>query len=160
MTEASGIAADRLKSFIERIERLDEERQAIADDIKEVKAEAKSAGFDLKTLDAMLRRRKLTREERDEQDMLLETYEHAVQQALPLKEPEERDGRVKQATPDTEKDFGYAPDASEQVHVAGDDYSARVNAPVAPEPLAPPARTAPAVSASIAAVKQQMRAAQ
>jgi uncharacterized protein (UPF0335 family) len=80
MADAGGIAADRLKSFIERIERLEEEKAAIAGDIKEVKAEAKSAGFDVPTINMILKRRKLSAEERQEQDALLETYEHAITQ--------------------------------------------------------------------------------
>jgi uncharacterized protein (UPF0335 family) len=74
----------QLLSFIQRIERLDEERRAISEDIAEIKKECKSAGFDMKTVNALLKRRKLTDQERDEQDALLETYEHAIQQALPL----------------------------------------------------------------------------
>jgi uncharacterized protein (UPF0335 family) len=81
MTDASNA---RLLSFVERLENLQTDKDRIAADIKDVKAECKSAGFDMKTVNALLKRRKLTDQERDEQDALLETYEHAIQQALPL----------------------------------------------------------------------------
>lgn len=80
MADAQGIAADRLRSFVERIENLESEKAEIAGAIKEVKAEARSAGFDVKTINALVKRRKLTPEERDEQDAMLETYEHAIGQ--------------------------------------------------------------------------------
>ena len=61
MADAGGIAADRLKAFIERIERLDEEKAAIAGDIREVFSEAKSAGFDTKIMRQVIRLRKMER---------------------------------------------------------------------------------------------------
>ena len=78
MAEAGGIARDQLKSIIERIERLEEERQALADDIKEVYAEAKGNGFDTKTLRAVIRIRKQDSAEREEQEALLDLYLHAL----------------------------------------------------------------------------------
>jgi len=73
-----GIAADRLRSFIERIERLEEEKAGLAADIKEVYAEAKSAGFDGKTMRAIVRLRKLDPASRQEQEHLLDVYRNAL----------------------------------------------------------------------------------
>ena len=70
----SGIAVDQLRSIIERIERLEEEKQAIAEDIKEVYAEAKANGYDTKTLRAVVRIRKQDTAERQEQEALLDLY--------------------------------------------------------------------------------------
>lgn len=67
-----------LKSFIERIERLEEEKKTIADDIKDTFAEAKGTGFDTKTLRAVLRRRKIDRDQLAEQDALLDLYESTL----------------------------------------------------------------------------------
>jgi len=64
----------RLLSFIERIERLEEEKKAIADDIKEIKSEAKSDGFDLKIITLVLKIRKMDEGDRAEQEASLETY--------------------------------------------------------------------------------------
>ena len=73
-TEAGGIAASQLKAIIERIERLEEEKKAIADDIRDVFAEAKGNGFDTKTLRAVIRLRKQDKAEREEQEALLDLY--------------------------------------------------------------------------------------
>jgi uncharacterized protein (UPF0335 family) len=70
----NGVAADELRQLIERIERLEEEKAGIASDIKEVKAEAKSRGFDVKAITAILRIRKMDAAERAEQEALLELY--------------------------------------------------------------------------------------
>ena len=78
MADAGGIAADRLKSFIERIERLEEEKGAIAGDIKEVYSEAKSAGFETKIMRQIVRLRKMDAQERSEQEQLLDVYKQAV----------------------------------------------------------------------------------
>ena len=78
MADAGGIAADRLKSIIERIERLDEEKAAIAGDIKEVYSEAKSAGFETKIMRMLVRLRKMDQPERNEQEQLLDVYKQAV----------------------------------------------------------------------------------
>ena len=77
-TEVSGIAADRLRSLIERIEHLEEEKAAIASDIRDIFAEAKSAGFDVKIMRAVLKLRKMNAADRDEQEFLLETYRKAL----------------------------------------------------------------------------------
>lgn len=78
----AGIAADQLRSIIERIERLEEEKQAIADDIKEVYAEAKANGYDTKTLRAVVRIRKQDTAERQEQEALLDLYLAALGMAV------------------------------------------------------------------------------
>lgn len=77
-TEVGGIAADRLKSLIERIERLEEEKKGIASDIRDIFAEAKSAGFDVKIMRVVLKLRKMNAADRDEQEMLTETYHKAL----------------------------------------------------------------------------------
>lgn len=77
-TEVGGIAADRLKSLIERIERLEEEKKGIASDIRDIFAEAKSAGFDVKIMRVVLKLRKMSAADRDEQEMLTETYRKAL----------------------------------------------------------------------------------
>ncbi len=78
MSEAHGIARDQLRAFIERIERLEEEKKTIADDIKEVYGEAKSMGFDAKILRKVVSIRKLDQNERMEQEAILDTYLHAL----------------------------------------------------------------------------------
>ena len=71
-------AKDQLKAFVERLERLGEEKKAIADDIRDVYAEAKGNGFDVKTLRVVVRLRKQDVDERKEQEAILETYLHAL----------------------------------------------------------------------------------
>ncbi len=78
MTERGGIAAQRLRAFIERIERLEEEKAALAADIREVYAEAKGDGFDAKTMRQVVRLRKLESAERQEQEALLDLYKAAL----------------------------------------------------------------------------------
>ena len=75
---ATRFAKDHLKAFIERIEKLEEEKKAIADDIKDVYGEAKANGFDTKALRTVVRLRKMDANERQEQDAILETYLHAL----------------------------------------------------------------------------------
>jgi uncharacterized protein (UPF0335 family) len=72
------VAKDQLKSIVERIERLEEEKKCIADDIKDVYAEAKGNGFDVKTLRVVVRLRKQDINERKEAEAILETYLHAL----------------------------------------------------------------------------------
>ncbi|WP_114913551.1 DUF2312 domain-containing protein [Acidibrevibacterium fodinaquatile] len=76
--ETGGIAAERLRSLVERIERLEEEKKALADDIKDVFAEAKSAGFDVKVLRQLIRLRRLQPAEIEEQETLLDLYRRAL----------------------------------------------------------------------------------
>jgi uncharacterized protein (UPF0335 family) len=72
------ISAEQLRQFIERVERLEEEKKGITDDIKDVYAEAKSTGFDVKTMRTVVRLRKMEKHHRDEADALLETYRDAL----------------------------------------------------------------------------------
>lgn len=76
--EVGNIAADRLRSIIERIERLEEERKALAGDIKDIFAEAKSAGFDTKVIRAIITLRKKEPAEVEEQETLLDLYRRAL----------------------------------------------------------------------------------
>ncbi len=76
--QVGGIAADRLRSLIERIERLEEERKALGSDIKDIFAEAKSAGFDVKVLRQIIRIRKQEPAEVEEQESLLDVYRRAL----------------------------------------------------------------------------------
>lgn len=78
MVDSDSVAQDQLRAFIERIERMEEEKQAIADDIKEVYAEAKSNGFDVKILRQVIRLRKMDKAALQEQDALLELYRDAL----------------------------------------------------------------------------------
>jgi uncharacterized protein (UPF0335 family) len=75
---AHRFAKDQLKAFVERIERLEEEKKAIGDDIKDVYAEAKGNGFDTKALRTIVRLRKQDADERKEHETILETYMHAL----------------------------------------------------------------------------------
>lgn len=78
MSDAHGVARDQLRSFIERIERLEEEKSAIGDDIKDVYGEAKGNGFDTKALRKVIAIRKLDKDERMEQEAILDTYLQAL----------------------------------------------------------------------------------
>lgn len=73
-----GVAQDQLRAFVERVERLEEEKQTIADDIREVYAEAKGNGFDVKVLRQVVRIRKQDKAERMEQEAILDLYLHAL----------------------------------------------------------------------------------
>ena len=75
---SDNISAEQLRLFIERIERLEEEKKGIADDIKDVYAEAKSTGFDVKTMRSIVKLRKMEKHHRDEAEALLETYKAAL----------------------------------------------------------------------------------
>ncbi|MGP1396735.1 MAG: DUF2312 domain-containing protein [Inquilinaceae bacterium] len=78
MADVGGIAGDRLRSFIERIERLEEEKATLAADIREVFAEAKGTGFDTKIMRQVLRLRKMENADREEQEELLDLYKRAL----------------------------------------------------------------------------------
>ncbi len=78
MTEVGGIAGDRLRSFVERIERLEEEKAALTADIREVYSEAKGTGFDVKILRQIIRLRKMDVSERQEQEEILDIYKRAL----------------------------------------------------------------------------------
>ncbi|HET8974696.1 MAG TPA: DUF2312 domain-containing protein [Pseudolabrys sp.] len=75
---ATRFAKDQLKAFVERIERLEEEKKATSGDIRDVYAEAKGTGFDTKALRTIVRLRKLNTDERREQQEVLDTYLHAL----------------------------------------------------------------------------------
>jgi uncharacterized protein (UPF0335 family) len=75
---SAGVAAGQLKSLIERIERLEEEKTALAGDIREVYAEAKGTGFDTKAMRQIVRIRKIDQAERQEQEAILDLYLHAL----------------------------------------------------------------------------------
>jgi len=77
-SDVGGIAADQLRSFIERIENLEEEKSNLQNDIKDVYAEAKAAGFDTKIMRQIVRLRKMDRDDLAEQDELLEVYRRAI----------------------------------------------------------------------------------
>jgi uncharacterized protein (UPF0335 family) len=75
---AHRFAKDHLKAFVERVERLEEEKKAITDDVRDVYAEAKASGYDVKAMRTVVRLRKLDANERKEQEAILETYLHAL----------------------------------------------------------------------------------
>jgi uncharacterized protein (UPF0335 family) len=76
--KAVRFAKDQLRAFVERVEKLEEEKKAISDDIRDVYAESKANGFDVKALRTIVRLRKMEPTEREEQDAILETYMHAL----------------------------------------------------------------------------------
>ncbi len=78
MTEPAGVAADQLKSFVERIERLEEEKRTTSENIKDVYAEAKAFGFDVKILREVIRIRKSDKSEREEMEAMLDLYCQAL----------------------------------------------------------------------------------
>jgi uncharacterized protein (UPF0335 family) len=78
MVDLGGSAGERLRQFIERIERLEEERRALGADVREIYAEAKALGFEPKIMRQLVRLRRLEKQELDEQEALLETYKHAL----------------------------------------------------------------------------------
>jgi uncharacterized protein (UPF0335 family) len=83
MTDTAGIAGNRILSFIERVEQIDEELKALTERKKEVFSDAKGEGFDVKVLREILRMRKQDEDERDEQESLLDLYLRAIQDAEP-----------------------------------------------------------------------------
>ncbi|MBT3532921.1 MAG: DUF2312 domain-containing protein [Rhodospirillaceae bacterium] len=78
MVEVGGIAADRLRQFIERIERLEEEKAALASDVREIYSEAKSVGFDPKVMRQIVKLRKMDTADQQELEALIDTYKHAL----------------------------------------------------------------------------------
>ena len=77
-TQVGGVAVEQLSSIIQRVEKLEEEKAAIAADVKEVYAEAKGNGFDTKALRSVIRLRKLDAADREEQELMLDTYRRAL----------------------------------------------------------------------------------
>lgn len=86
---SDGVAADQLRAFIERIERLEEEKKVISDDIKDVYAEAKGTGFDVKVMRKLVSLRKRKPHEREEEEAVLDLYLHALGMTGPV--PHEED---------------------------------------------------------------------
>jgi uncharacterized protein (UPF0335 family) len=83
MSGPADIPGDQLRTIVERIERLDEEIKELNEGKREIFAEAKSNGFDVKVLREVLRVRKKDKQERDEQETLLDLYMHAIETAKP-----------------------------------------------------------------------------
>ncbi len=77
-TRTGGVETPKLKSYIERIERLDEDKAGIASDIRDVFAEAKSNGFDVKTMRTVMKLRKMKANERSEAEYMLDLYKRAL----------------------------------------------------------------------------------
>ncbi|WP_068417078.1 DUF2312 domain-containing protein [Labrenzia sp. OB1] len=104
MTNPGGVAADQLRAFIERIERLEEEKKVISDDIKDVYAEAKGNGFDVKILRTVVSLRRKQPHEREEEEAVLDLYMHALGMLGPGVDP----GDAQKADPDTGPSSGDA----------------------------------------------------
>ena len=78
MAEIGGVAGDKLITILERIERLENEKKALSDDIREIYSEAKTGGFDVKIIRQIVQLRKMDTNERNEMEMVLETYKRAL----------------------------------------------------------------------------------
>jgi uncharacterized protein (UPF0335 family) len=78
MSDHGGVAGDRLKSLIERIERLEEEKAGLAGDVRDIYAEAKGEGYDVKVMRQIIRLRKMDKGDRQEQEELLDLYKAAI----------------------------------------------------------------------------------
>jgi uncharacterized protein (UPF0335 family) len=89
MSGPDGVAGQRLRAFVERIEQVEEEIKGLTEAKKEIFDEAKGEGYDSKILKEVIRLRKQDRTERDEHDALLDTYLHAIETAGPLLEAAE-----------------------------------------------------------------------
>jgi len=78
MADVGGVAGDRLRAFIERVERLEEEKKALSDDIREVYSEAKGTGFDVKVMRQIIRLRKMAENDRSEMEEILDVYKRVL----------------------------------------------------------------------------------
>ena len=78
MSDVGGVSGERLRSFVERIERLEDEKKALSDDIREVYSEAKGTGFDVKVLRQVIRLRKMDASDRSEMEEVLDVYKRAL----------------------------------------------------------------------------------
>lgn len=76
--DTGGVSGQRLKAYLDRIERLEEEKAGLGEDIKDIFAEAKATGFDVKTMRKIVRLRKMDKEKRREEEQLLELYKAAI----------------------------------------------------------------------------------
>jgi uncharacterized protein (UPF0335 family) len=79
MVDVGGVAGERLRSLIERIERLEEEKLVLAADIREVYSEAKGSGFDVRVMRQLIRLRKMDNDDRSEMEAVLQVYERALE---------------------------------------------------------------------------------
>jgi uncharacterized protein (UPF0335 family) len=89
MSKKGGVAGDQLRALVERIEQIEDDIKALNEDKKEIYAEAKSQGFDVKILREVIRLRKQDQDERDEKQTLLEIYLHALESTRPKLEAAE-----------------------------------------------------------------------
>ena len=122
MEASTGIAQGQLRSIVERIERLEEEKATIADDIKEVYAEAKANGFDVKILRKVVRLRKVDRAEREEEEALIDLYLHALGMVV--------DPNATASAPESPSGAGAIDaEAHADVEAEGDDDTDRRQAP-------------------------------
>ena len=78
MSNTGGVAADQLRAFVERIERLEEEKKALSEDISDIYSEAKGNGYDVKVMRQVVRMRKQDSNERQEMEAILDLYLHAL----------------------------------------------------------------------------------
>ncbi len=78
MTNIGGVSAEQLKSYVERIENLEEEKAKVSEDVREVYSEAKGNGFDTKTLREIVKLRKMDHDDRQEQEYMLDLYKKAL----------------------------------------------------------------------------------
>tara|TARA_R110002050_G_scaffold57442_3_gene129539 strand:- start:4273 stop:4530 length:258 start_codon:yes stop_codon:yes gene_type:complete len=78
MTNIGGVSAEQLKSYVERIENLEEEKAKVSEDVREVYSEAKGNGFDTKTLREVVKLRKMDHDDRQEQEYMLDLYKKAL----------------------------------------------------------------------------------
>lgn len=78
MSDVGGVSGERLRAFVERIERLEEEKKALSDDIREVYSEAKGTGYDVKVLRQIIRLRKMDSSDRNEMEEVLDVYKRAL----------------------------------------------------------------------------------
>ena len=79
MVDVGGVAGERLRSLVERIERLEEEKLVLAADIREVYSEAKGSGFDVRVMRQLIRLRKMDNDDRSEMEAVLQVYERALE---------------------------------------------------------------------------------
>ena len=133
MPDVGGIAGEQLRSFIERIERLEEEKRTLSADIKEVFAEAKGSGFDTTIMRQIIRIRRMDQDDLDEQETLLDIYKRALGM-LPDAEPaaKRRRNRAASGAP-----AGIAPRSRSRLRLPPLRLAARIAGCSAPPPGAP-----------------------
>lgn len=114
MTDAHGVARDQLRAFVERIERLEEEKKTIADDIKDVYGEAKSLGFDTKILKMVISLRKKDEQQRTEEEIILDTYLQALGMIPTFEREEDKPVAAKEMDRVTEGSLETGSEAAEK----------------------------------------------